>query len=370
MIREVKIRERIHHPNIVDYKHSWLEMHRANRFCPWVPWLFVLMEYCNGGNVEDLVWDRGIQQPPSRYLSDLQIWKLLLDIILGLQTLHHARILYRDMKCANILWNYTVDNFTGKQECSALLSDFGTSELLSDNAGKRGRRNGYTGTVEYAAPELLEADAQGHFRDDYDVSSDMWSLGILLHAMCYAKLPFVNDNPVECRQLILNHSTIELPNVPERSPTLKHLIKALLAKDPARRPSTDDILRNPLVRQVLLASTALQLAGEQLAAEGIRLRGNNEASSGAPECHTTFSQRRSTHPLFAGASSHVQTAAFDAVASQRLPSPSIYPALNFRQSSTESIGQVYESNALTTSASITSIHSDMTMSDADASQGS
>lgn len=36
----------LHHPNIVEYKHSWLELSRRSEFCPFVPFLFILMQYC------------------------------------------------------------------------------------------------------------------------------------------------------------------------------------------------------------------------------------------------------------------------------------------------------------------------------------
>ena len=39
MVREVKTFERLHHPNIVEYKHSWLELSRRSEFCPFVPLL-------------------------------------------------------------------------------------------------------------------------------------------------------------------------------------------------------------------------------------------------------------------------------------------------------------------------------------------
>merc|ERR1719330_2198146 len=59
MIREVKTFERLHHPNIVEYKHSWLELSRSSAFCPLVPFLFILMQYCNGGSLEGLIWHDG-----------------------------------------------------------------------------------------------------------------------------------------------------------------------------------------------------------------------------------------------------------------------------------------------------------------------
>lgn len=59
MVREVKTFERLHHPNVVEYKHSWLELSRSSLFCPLVPFLFILMQYCNGGSLDELVFYDG-----------------------------------------------------------------------------------------------------------------------------------------------------------------------------------------------------------------------------------------------------------------------------------------------------------------------
>ncbi|ORZ12097.1 hypothetical protein BCR41DRAFT_371918 [Lobosporangium transversale] len=59
MLREVHLLERLHHPNIVGYKHAWLENHQLHKFGPEVTCLFILMECANGGNLEEY-----IERPP------------------------------------------------------------------------------------------------------------------------------------------------------------------------------------------------------------------------------------------------------------------------------------------------------------------
>ncbi|KAF9964911.1 putative serine/threonine-protein kinase iks1 [Mortierella alpina] len=55
MLREVHLLERLHHPNIVSYKHAWLENHQLHKFGPEVTCLFILMECANGGNLEEYI---------------------------------------------------------------------------------------------------------------------------------------------------------------------------------------------------------------------------------------------------------------------------------------------------------------------------
>lgn len=44
-LKEVRVLERLRHPNIVSYYHSWLERAQTTDFGPEVPCLFILMEY-------------------------------------------------------------------------------------------------------------------------------------------------------------------------------------------------------------------------------------------------------------------------------------------------------------------------------------
>ncbi|KAG0045741.1 putative serine/threonine-protein kinase iks1 [Gryganskiella cystojenkinii] len=62
MLREVHLLERLHHPNIVSYKHAWLENHQLYQFSPEVTCLFILMECANGGNLEEYI-ERAAPEP-------------------------------------------------------------------------------------------------------------------------------------------------------------------------------------------------------------------------------------------------------------------------------------------------------------------
>ncbi|SIO73852.1 Protein kinase domain [Babesia microti strain RI] len=242
MLKEVKVRERFRHVNIVDYNHSWLEMHRLNDFNPLVPWLFVLMEFCNGGDLESLV----SKVYRDSYLDESEIWFLFRNILIGLEYLHTSAIIYRDLKPENILLKVT-ENATNP--CHALLSDFQTAEVLDTKDGHN--RQGYTGTIEYTAPELLVTNTSGKFVGEYNVKSDMWSLGMTLYYISYGFLPYTNPDPKVCRSQILKHSELALPNLYNRSKLLQFMIISLTSYSPDSRPDCGDIMENPLIRKLL-----------------------------------------------------------------------------------------------------------------------
>nr|XP_027202153.1 uncharacterized protein LOC113796114 [Dermatophagoides pteronyssinus] len=146
MLKEVKMRESLNHHNIVSYKHSWLEFHKGTALPPvYVPWLFVLMEYCAGGSLEELITLVYIQN--ESILSENQVWVLFFDIIFGLQHLHHHYIVHRDLKPSNILLKLQSEVHTDNVEIPqvyACLADFGTADYVSSSR----TGDGYTGTKE------------------------------------------------------------------------------------------------------------------------------------------------------------------------------------------------------------------------------
>ncbi|KAJ7243169.1 kinase-like domain-containing protein [Mycena haematopus] len=55
ILKEVRLLERLHHPNIVTYHHAWLESCQFSAFGPKVPTLHVLMQWAEGGSLDDLL---------------------------------------------------------------------------------------------------------------------------------------------------------------------------------------------------------------------------------------------------------------------------------------------------------------------------
>ncbi|OBZ78055.1 putative serine/threonine-protein kinase iksA [Grifola frondosa] len=54
-LREVRLLEKLHHRNIVTYHHAWLETCQFSSFGPKIPTLHVLMQWAEGGSLDDLI---------------------------------------------------------------------------------------------------------------------------------------------------------------------------------------------------------------------------------------------------------------------------------------------------------------------------
>nr|CAG8562340.1 5061_t:CDS:10 [Entrophospora candida] len=279
MLREVHLLETLHHPNIVDYKHAWLEYHKLTDFGPQVPCLFILMECANAGNLEEylnefdekltpkerLLRERRMKRATDgsgrhnfnnretrssiRYLELHEIWSLFMDICKGLAHLHRHGIVHRDLKPSNLLLHYNNPNDRAGIP-SVLISDFGECEVL-DQLTERDR-TGATGTLEFMAPELVTVDDKGKYLKDYSPKSDIWSLGMVLYYLCYSRLPYHHVDDVDLlKQEILDFNLASFPEnkntfIHERKipSQIRNLIKRLLSRNSKDRPLCDEILKS------------------------------------------------------------------------------------------------------------------------------
>ncbi|KAK1752956.1 calcium-dependent protein kinase [Echria macrotheca] len=263
---EVELLAKLSHPNLVSYRHVWLEDVKLNRFGPSVACAFILQQYCNSGDLLQYVIgdipkeatkeelkaqirrrSRGHLERPSglfasqRKLPFEEIYSLFKDITSGLAYLHAANYIHRDLKPNNCL----LHSEGGKMTC--LISDFG--EVQPENMVRSS--TGSTGTISYCAPEVLRKDQTGRY-GNFTTKSDIFSLGMILYFMCFGRLPYRSANVVheELEDIDLLRAEItdwkgfqderrERPDLPSK---LYQLLKRLLSANPSERPSAIEVL--------------------------------------------------------------------------------------------------------------------------------
>lgn len=210
---------------LVNYKHVWLEMDKGmGRFGPVIPCLFILMEYCEGGNLEDYVLNS------KRDLTNHQIVNIFQDAIRGVDILHENKIIHRDLKPSNLLLlkNSGLHYRHRRNENKILIGDFGESQF----EGKKRSGTGSTGTVEYLAPELIiEDEVQSNLPESSEFSraSDVYSLGLILYFLAYKCLPGST----------LTSAVRRNERLPKK---IQGLMDKMLSIEPEFRPSTQEIL--------------------------------------------------------------------------------------------------------------------------------
>lgn len=261
---EVELLAKLSHPNLVSYRHVWLEDVQLSRFSPTVACAFILQQYCNGGDLlhkvignipkeatkEELKaqmrrrskgqMDKPTWTPKSQLQLE-EIYSYFRDITSGLAYLHAANYIHRDLKPSNCL----LHDERGKITC--LISDFG--EVQPENAVRKS--TGSTGTISYCAPEVLKWDDSGKY-GNFTTKSDIFSLGMILYFMCFGRLPYQAANSVheELEDIDLLRAEItdwkgfedERRERPELPGKLYTLLKQLLALNPNDRPSAEEVL--------------------------------------------------------------------------------------------------------------------------------
>ncbi|MGX5184890.1 serine/threonine-protein kinase [Streptomyces avermitilis] len=198
---EARAAARINHSAVVTV-HDVLE--HDNR--PWI-----VMELVEGGSLADAVKERGRVEP-------LEAARIGLWVLRGLRAAHSAGVLHRDVKPGNVLL---------ATDGRVLLTDFGIAQVEGDTTITR--TGEIVGSVDYLAPERV----RGH---DPGPSSDLWALGATLYAAVEGKSPFRRTSPLSTMQAVVG----EEPGAPQYAGALAPVITALLRKEPAERPGSDE----------------------------------------------------------------------------------------------------------------------------------
>ncbi|MBD0420238.1 serine/threonine protein kinase [Streptomyces sp. TRM S81-3] len=145
-----------------------------------------------------------------------------LQVLRALRAVHEAEVLHRDVKPDNILFH---------ADGSALLMDFG---IATYKGAPRVTQVGQViGALEYLAPELVSMDPED--RRPASEASDLWSLGVTLYEMVEGRRPFEGVNDYE---ILLALREAQIPPM-QFAGRLAAPIRALLHRDPARRPNAE-----------------------------------------------------------------------------------------------------------------------------------
>jgi len=163
------------------------------------------------------------------------VFHLIVQILRALDYLHRRGVLHLDLKPANIL--VTDPNRTG--ELTVKLIDFGIAQWKKQGRLQSGD---FSGTPPYAAPEM----AMGK---DPSPSSDLYSMGMILHQVFTGKFPFPSQDPLE---ILLRQTTQDPERVGHLDPALPSGFAELLDRLVARSPEA----RFSSAREVLEALNA------------------------------------------------------------------------------------------------------------------
>jgi serine/threonine protein kinase len=213
-LREARLATRINHPNVAQlYDFSTLD--DSSRYMVW--------EYIEGTNLHELIETHGPLSP--KYAAQLAI-----EALHGLDAIHRAGIVHRDISPENIM----IDRDEGGEQRVKLI-DLGIAKQGDSTEANKTKTGMFVGKWKYCSPEHLGMLDAG---ERIDGRADLYSFGIVLYEMLTGVPPFQADTPHAYLMLHASEKPRALrdvnPSMPS-SPELEALIFRALEKDRKKR---------------------------------------------------------------------------------------------------------------------------------------
>jgi serine/threonine-protein kinase len=219
--REMQAASRLNHPNVV----TAFDADEANGRH------FLVLEYVNGPNLEQLVRQKGP-------LPVGQACDFVRQAALGLGAAHRLGMVHRDVKPANLLLHRTGE---GSDWYGVVkIIDFGLARLAGTGPADGNADtilttpNTILGTPDFLSPE------QARDLHKTDVRSDLYSLGCTLYFLLAGRVPFPGGGLLE---KLVRHSTEEPAPLNGRRPDVPPGVVAVVRRLMAKRP--EDRFRTP-----------------------------------------------------------------------------------------------------------------------------
>ena len=227
-LKEVEILSSLKHTNIIRYRNCSQTKKK----------LFILMDYADGGDLA-----KQITQQRGRPMPEDTILDFFVQICLALKYLHDRKIMHRDLKPHNVFL---------AQGGIVKLGDFGIAKTLEHTCDMA---KSAVGTPLYCSPEICMGKM-------YNTKSDIWSLGCILYEMMALKRPFTGLVLADIMRRIMLRQPSPPPS--HYSKEMRDLVSKLLEKKPEHRPSINEILQLPLIRNKAVALLGKTLAKVEL----------------------------------------------------------------------------------------------------------
>ncbi|MFS7992889.1 putative protein kinase STE-STE20-Pl family [Helianthus anomalus] len=219
---EIEMLQQCSHPNVVRYLGSY----QGEEY------LWIVMEYCGGGSVADLmnVTDEALEEPQIAYICK--------EALKGLSYLHSIFKVHRDIKGGNILLT---------EQGEVKLGDFGVAAQLTRTMSKR---NTFIGTPHWMAPEVIQESR-------YDGKVDVWALGVSAIEMAEGLPPRSNVHPMRVLFMISIEPAPMLEDKEKWSLVFHDFIAKCLTKDPRIRPTASELLKHKFIEKCKIGASAM-----------------------------------------------------------------------------------------------------------------
>lgn len=231
--REAQAAARLSHPNIVNIYDVGVSGDDH----------YIVMEYVPGRTLKELIQQKG-------HLSPEEALTITGEIAEALAHAHAHGLVHCDIKPHNILM------MNGQ---TAKVADFGIARAVTESTMTYS--GNVIGSVHYFSPE----QAKGTM---ITPKSDVYSLGVVLYEMLTGELPFTGENPVSIAMKHLQDEPTPVRRIdPDIPPVVEALVSRMMAKDPAMRPSSEEVVHEVEQAKAMMNGSAPAAAPDPYATQ-------------------------------------------------------------------------------------------------------
>ena len=171
---------------------------------------FIVMEFVEGESLQDYM-DRAA---PMSYQETREV---VLQILSGIEAIHNAGLVHRDVKPANMMLVKA-----SRPRLFLKMLDFGIARAVNKDWDwpTLTRADEVLGTPVYLSPEQASGGKA-------DARWDLWAVGVIMYEMLAGKLPFKTESLIQISTDIINHNLTPLDHA---MPGLPDWIYALVEK--------------------------------------------------------------------------------------------------------------------------------------------
>ncbi|XP_070204815.1 leucine-rich repeat serine/threonine-protein kinase 1-like isoform X2 [Littorina saxatilis] len=206
------------------------------------PSLLVALEFAPFGSLRSVLTNYTKDRPFNKYhyqdrdktfstvLEKDITFKIIHQVAVGLEYLHNTKIIYRDLKCDNIL----VCALESTETINVKISDYGISKFTTSQG-----MMGIVGTPGYMAPEIMDGQA-------YNEKVDIFSFSMVIYELLTGHPPFEKYGRLHQIHHLVNSEkrrpSLKEYNVISSFPYLETLMRAMWAHNPHQRPSATQVV--------------------------------------------------------------------------------------------------------------------------------
>lgn len=197
---------------------------------------YLVEEFVHGADLDKSLLKK------SKHLDPYLVARIVHYLARGLAASHHAGVIHRDLKPTNVM-------VSGDFQLSAIkITDFGIAKMADEElaeaaaGGDETITNSQTavGALPYMAPEAIETPRK------VGTPADIWSIGAMVYELLTGKKPF--GTGFQAAAKIVGGAPPEFPTFLTVNPQfstlsqqIKEIILSCLQKEPAARPTADEL---------------------------------------------------------------------------------------------------------------------------------